>query len=154
MIADGFKFHDPGILIDGELELILFDKIPGNPKINWLPAYRFKMIETARGIEMGTVELRVGYSHNIVMFGGHFAYAVSPDHRGHHYAARSCRLLFPLARAHGMQILWITCNPDNYASRKTCEALGASLVEIIDLPEDNDMYQEGERQKCRYRLEI
>jgi hypothetical protein len=27
------------------------------------------------------------------------------------------------------------------------------LVEIVDLPEDNDMYQKGERRKCRYRLE-
>ena len=30
---------------------------------------------------------------------------------------------------------------------------GAELVEIVDLPEDNDMYQKGERRKCRYLLE-
>jgi hypothetical protein len=27
-------------------------------------------------------------------------------------------------------------------------------VEIVDLPEETDMYQEGERQKCRYRLNL
>jgi len=53
-----------------------------------------------------------------------------------------------------MTEFWITCNPDNAASRRTCELAGAVLVEIVDLPEDIDMYQEGERQKCRYRLEL
>jgi tagatose 1,6-diphosphate aldolase len=62
-------------------------------------------------------------------------------------------LLLPLARSHGLMTIWITCNPDNFASRRTCELAGATLVEIVDLPEDNDMYQRGERQKCRYRLD-
>jgi tagatose 1,6-diphosphate aldolase len=53
-----------------------------------------------------------------------------------------------------MPELWITCNPENIASRRTCEAAGADFVEIVDLPSDIDMYQEGERQKCRYRLKL
>jgi predicted acetyltransferase len=52
-----------------------------------------------------------------------------------------------------LQTVWITCNPDNWASRRTCELAGAELVEIVDLPEDNDMYRKGKRRKCRYRLE-
>ncbi|MEZ4670788.1 MAG: hypothetical protein R3E39_23025 [Anaerolineae bacterium] len=63
-----------------------------------------------------------------------------------------CRLLLPLALQHGLETLWITCNPDNLASRKTCDLIGAELVEIVDLPPDTDMYREGARQKCRYRL--
>ena len=77
-----------------------------------------------------------------------------PPHRGHRYAARSVRLLLPLARAHGFTTLWITCNPDNWPSRRTCELAGGTLVEIVDLPPDNDMYLEGERQKCRYRFDL
>jgi len=45
-------------------------------------------------------------------------YSVEPAHRGHHYAARAGRLLLLLARSHGMETLWITCNPDNWASRR------------------------------------
>jgi len=86
------------------------------------------------------------------MYEGHLAYGVLPEFRGHHYAARACRLLLPLARSHGMTELWVTCNPDNWASRRTCELAGAVLVDTVDLPEDIDMYQEEERQKCRYRL--
>ena len=37
------------------------------------------------------------------------------------------RLLLPLARRHGLQTVWITCNPDNWASRRTCELAGAEL---------------------------
>jgi tagatose 1,6-diphosphate aldolase len=50
--------------------------------------------------------------------------------------------------------LWITCNPENVASRRTCEFAGAEFVEIVDLPPHVDMYREGERRKRRYRLDL
>ena len=28
------------------------------------------------------------------------------------------------------------------------------LIEIIELPPDNHQYQEGDRQKCRYRFDL
>ena len=58
------------------------------------------------------------------------------------------------AKQHGINPVWITCNPDNWASRRTCELAGARLIEIVDLPEHTDMYQKGERQKCRYRIDL
>ena len=33
----------------------------------------------------------------------------------------------------------ITCNPGNYASRKTCEYAGGEFLWITELPENNDM---------------
>jgi len=36
---------------------------------------------------------------------------------------------------------WITCNPDNLASRRTCERLGAIFVDTLG-------------SKCRYRLDL
>jgi predicted acetyltransferase len=149
-----FEFHDPGQLIDDDLELILVEKYPGDPTIGYVPAYRFKMALAGQDKQIGNIELRVGNTEHIVMYGGHIAYGVDPKYRGHRYAARGGRLLLPLARSHGFKTLWITCNPDNIASRRTCEILGAELVEIVDLPKDTDMYQEGERQKCRYRLDL
>ena len=151
-----FQFHDPGILADHDLELVLTDKYPGDPAINYVPTYKFKMKIVGQRHEkwIGRIELRIGNTDNIVIYGGHIGYGVDPDHRGNHYAARACRLLLPLARSHGLDAIWITCNPSNAASRRTCELVGAKLVEIIDLPEDIDMYREGERKKCRYRIDL
>ena len=76
------------------------------------------------------------------------------NYRGHHYAGKICLLLFELAKGHGMKYLYITCNPDNYASRKTCEYAGCILESIIDLTTDNNMYLEGEMQKCIYLFNL
>ena len=149
-----FAFLAPGVLSDGELELVLAARYPGDTASGRVPAYRFDMILVGSGTEVGHIDLRVGDTQRIAAYAGHIGYGVDPAHRGHRYAARACRLLLGLARRHGMQTLWITCNPDNAASRRTCEILGARLVEIVDLPEDSDMFQRGERQKCRYRLDL
>ena len=154
-----FEFYDPGQLADGDLMLVLYEKYPGDARRGYVPVYRFRMMRVdsrraGQPHEVGRIELRVSNIDHIVMYAGHIGYRVLPLYRGHHYAARSCTLLLPLARRHYLDPLWITCNPDNYASRRTCELAGATLVEIVDLPEDTDMYQMGERQKCRYRLDL
>jgi tagatose 1,6-diphosphate aldolase len=102
--------------------------------------------------QVGRISLRIGDTDHLRLYAGHIGYAVERRHRGNHYAERSCRLLLPLARAHGMRELWITCNPDNHASRRTLERLGAELVEIVEVPPQNPLYQRGERQKCRFRV--
>lgn len=102
----------------------------------------------------GSIGLRLGRTPSIEMYFGHLGYHVLPPARGHHFAQRACRLLFPLARAHGYFTLWITCNPDNLASRRTCEHLGATLVDTVAVPHDNPLYQQGDRQKCRYRIDL
>lgn len=149
-----FEFQDPGELGDGDLHLVLTEKCPADPARNRVPAYKFKMTHTGQDGAIGYIDLRIGNIEHLVMYGGHMGYRVEAEHRGHYYAARSVRLLLPLARQHGLETLWITCNPDNIASRRTCELVEARLVEIVDLPENTDMYQEGERQKCRYRLDL
>ena len=145
------KFQEPGRLVDHDLTLILTEKRPGNPVLDYAPAYRFKMMLTGQNIEMGAIDLRISNSHHILMYAGHIGYSVYHAYRGHHYAARSVLLLLPLAQSHDLNPLWITCNPDNYASRRSCELAGFELIEIVDLPPNTDMYLEGERQKCRYR---
>jgi tagatose 1,6-diphosphate aldolase len=102
----------------------------------------------------GGIGLRIGKTHEIEMYYGHFGYHVYPPARGRHYAERSCRLLFPLARQHGMTRIWITCNPDNTPSRRTCERLGATLTSIVAVPEHDPLFARGDREKCRYRIDL
>ena len=147
-----FKFIDPGPLVDDELELVLVETTPGDPIAEMLPYYKFDM--QADGRKAGYIRLRIGNTHNIMMYGGHIGYGVEPEFRGNHYAERACRLILQIGKAHGLDTIWITTNPDNIPSRRTIERLGARLVEIVPLPEDNDQYRGGDREKCRYRLDI
>lgn len=103
---------------------------------------------------MGDCDLRIGHNHRILMYAGHIGYTVEPQYRGRRYAARAVALLVRLAQKHEMSTLWITCDPDNIASRRTCELVGAEFVEIVDVPSNDIIYREGSRQKCRYRLDL
>lgn len=102
----------------------------------------------------GGIGFRIGSNRKIEMYYGHFGYHVYPPARGRHYAERAVRLLLPLARMHELKTLWITCNPDNLGSRRTCERLGATLISIVPVPEDDTLYTRGDREKCRYRLDL
>ncbi|MCL2639636.1 MAG: GNAT family N-acetyltransferase [Phycisphaerales bacterium] len=102
----------------------------------------------------GSISLRLGHSTDLDNYLGHIGYHVFPPAQGHHYAQRACQMLLPLARAHGQKTLWITCNPGNLPSRRTIERIGGRLVNIVSLPPDNPLYSQGDRQKCRYRLEL
>ncbi len=149
-----FPFYEPGKLIDGDLELVVNGLDDENPALGLVAQYRFNMRRVGTNEHLGGISLRLSSIPYIVLYAGHIGYGVEAEHRGHHYAARSCRLLMPLAKLHDLNPLWITCNPDNYASRRTCELAGGRLIEIVDLPPDSDMFMEGERKKCRYRFDL
>ena len=150
----GFKFLDPGKLDDGELELVLFRKLAGKLMYQDVPTYRFVMRRVGKSGDVGRIDLRVGNTERIVMYLGHIGYRVNHQYRGNRYAARATSLLLPLARRHGLEKLWITCDPDNLASRRTCELVGGKLKEIVDVPENTDTFRAGERRKCRYLLDL
>ena len=103
---------------------------------------------------MGSLRLRVGDADTVLKYPCHVGYDVKPEFRGHRYASRSVRLIVPFARAHALTRLWISCDPDNVASRKTCERAGAKLCDILDVPEDHDMYAKGFRAVCRYSIDL
>lgn len=129
---------------------------PGNEMLAVPPTYHFWMrLHPGFGPPIpiaGTISFRVSNTDHIRLYSGHIGYGVFPPARGCSYAQRAVQLIQPLAKAHGMDHLWITCNPDNLASRRTCEKLGAKFVEIIDIPAHNSLYLKGERHKCRYQL--
>jgi tagatose 1,6-diphosphate aldolase len=138
-------------LRDCDLELQLVRRSAADARRSWAPAYHFEM-RLPTGDIAGWIDLRVGDADEVALYNGHIGYTVRPAYRGRRYAARACRLLFDLARLHGFAELWITCNPDNGASRRTCELAGGEYIETVDLPPENDLFRRGDRQKCRYRF--
>lgn len=144
--------QNPGALSDGEITLIVSAMTPGNPEQGWAPAYHFKVYRNGNTREAGQVALRVGWSKNLLLYGGHIGYTIEPEFRGRHYAEKAVRLMLPLAWKHGLPEVWITCNPDNYASIRTIERLGFTFKENVPLPSNTDMAKRGELSKNRYFL--
>ena len=148
-----FEFLQVELPPDRDLRLILSERVPLERSPWGVPAYTFHM-QSPQDEYLGRIRLRVGWNDNIVRYAGQIGYAVEPSHRGHRYAERACRLLVPLAKQHGMTSLWITCQPDNAASRRTLERLGAACTGIIDVPPEYPLDAGAERKKLCFRLSL
>ncbi len=146
-------FLDVSFLRSDELRLTLDHTAEADPVKGWVPAYHLHIC-LPDGTRIGRCDLRIGHNRKLY-FGGNIGYTVFPDWRGHHYAEKACRLLFTLAKKHGLGYLIITCRPNNPASRRTCERLGGELLEIAELPADNDMrLKDGYTHVCVFRYEL
>lgn len=143
-------FLNTDFLTDEEIKLVLEKTVDANPEKNWVPAYHFAICDH-NGTKLGTCDLRIGHNDGLY-YGGNIGYRIEEQYRGHHYAGKACILLFELARKHNLGYVIITCNPDNHASRKTCEYAGGKLLEIAELPEGNDMRENGEYEKCIFKF--
>ena len=153
MKQPAFEFFPFDTIRGEEIDLLIERKVPGNVAENYVPAYWYAINLSGTILTIGTIDRSrcpgwLGYQDRA------FGYAIDKKYRGNHYAAKACHLLKQVALAHGMHEIIITCNPDNIASNKTCIRLGAELLEVVDLPIDNDMYLEGEFQKCIYKWRI
>ena len=148
------NFLEPGDLRDGDLKLVCTKLGEPDEEKGLVPWYEFSMKHVHSGEELGIITLRLGQTPHLVLYGGQIGYKVERPFRGHRFASRSIRLLLPLAKAHELNPLWITCSPDNLASRRTCELAGGVLEEIAQLPEGIDLYERGEREVCRFRFDL
>jgi predicted acetyltransferase len=143
---------DFGPLEDGDLALRLTGF--GPHAVHRVPTYHFLMVHSVTGEELGGINLRVSSTPHIERYAGQIGFSVHPAHRGHRYAARSVRLLIPVARRLEFDALWITCDPENVSSRRSLELAGAHLIETVDVPEQCIIHQSGHPKKCRYLLKI
>jgi len=146
-IAAGF-----GELRDDELVLELIGLEPH--AVHKVPTYFFRMVHAESKEELGGINLRTETTSHIEFYAGHVGFGVHAAHRGHRYAARAVKLLLPVAVRLGLDPLWITCDPDNVASRRSCELAGAQFVEIVEVPANCIIHRSGHKQKCRYRIEV
>ena len=143
------ELFDPGILRDGELELALMEARQAVPEEGRVPEYKFEMRHES-GAKAGSLGFRINLTEQLASYGGHIGYDVEPEYRGANFAARSCRLLFPLAARHGIQELLITCAPDNIASRRTIEKIGGKLTRIAKATTEEGI----ERDTCYYLVQV
>ena len=149
---DPILCDDVAGLSDGEICLRLIASTPAVLEKDFFPAYKFNIC-LFDGAPIGRCDLRFGHNAKTYI-GGNIGYSVDEAYRGHHYAAKACRLLFGLAKRHGFDHLFITCDPENAPSYKTCEAVGGKLLEIAAVPEDDELYERGMRKVCVFRFDL
>lgn len=144
-----FDFKDVKVLTDGEIDLKIREKLPGNEPKQLVPTYKFNITKHNSEEVIGTISLRIGYNEQIE-YEGNIGYTIFSGHRGKYYSAKACNLLKELALAHEMDKLIIACNPNNIAAIKTCEKIKATHTGILDIPNYVYMYKKGERQCVKY----
>ena len=139
----------PESLSFGDVSLRFDHIVPGDPSRDFVPYYHFRIL-TADGTDAGHINLRVGDTEHVRICAGHVGFGIDEEFRGHGYAGQACRALAPFIREiYGT--VTITCNPDNIASQRTIEGLGAAFVDQVAVPEHDPGYARGARIKKRYR---
>jgi tagatose 1,6-diphosphate aldolase len=119
-----------------------------------VPTYYFAILSTLTTDPIGSINFRNATSHHIDFYAGHVGYSVDANWRGRQYAARAVRVLLRFVRRLEFETLWITCDPDNVASRRTAELAGATFAGIVDVPAHCVISRVGHPRKCRYRIDL
>ncbi len=145
-------FYDVDDLRSDEIVLKLTKTCEAQPEKRWLPAYYFDIC-LLNGTPIGKCDLRIGHNEKTYI-GGNIGYGIDEPYRGHHFAAKACRLLFHQAKKHRLDYLIITCDPKNTASSRTCEIAGGKFIKIEAIPQDNELYAEGKREVKIFRFDI
>jgi len=140
-----------GELSHGGVVLHLEKIVPGDPVRGFVPYYHFRVL-APEGTDVGHINFRVGDTQHVCFCAGHVGFEIQEAHRGHGYALRACRAIAPFVASVYHEVT-ITCDPDNHASRRTIERLGACFIDEVVVPPNDFHYQRGSRFKRRYRWE-
>lgn len=133
-----FQFLKFNNLKDDEIKLVLKSQDLPDYKKEISPRYGFSIIHIKDNEDIGVIYFAVDKTRRQYLR-GHLSYGVSPNYSGHNYAMKACKLIKQVALAHGFKRLFIGTKYDNIASRKTIEKLGAKLITINDVPDDEIM---------------
>jgi RimJ/RimL family protein N-acetyltransferase len=127
---------------------LLFSTIlPGDAVRGFSPSYHFRI--TTGGVDVGHINLRVGDTAHVTGCAGHIGFEIAAAFRGRRYALSACHALAPFARSLRDEVT-ITCDPENAASRRTIELLGAKFLDEVSVPPHDPHYARGSTRKLRF----
>jgi tagatose 1,6-diphosphate aldolase len=121
---------------------------PSDAPRGLVPFYHFRII-TPDNQDAGHINFKVGDTDHVRLCVGHIGFAVNEAFRGRGLAYQACRAIAPFVRSIYTTAI-ITADPDNHASIRTIERLGASFVDEVPVPKHDPQYQRGSRRKKRY----
>ncbi len=145
-----FEFmNDFDILSNDEVTLKICQKYPGDDEL--LPFYYYDIF--VGDTVVGKISIRIGNNYHSY-YNGNIGYEIDKEYRGNNYSYKACKLVFQVAKAHGMNELILACDESNIASYKTIEKLGAELIETVKPPKDYFAYRENMEKQRIYKLHI
>ena len=118
---------------------------------NDVKTYYYEIVLKKTREVVGLIDLRVGMNEELYYY-GNMGYSIFIPFRGHHYALKAGKLLLSIAKEFEMEKIIITCNPDNVASYKTIEGLGAKLKGIEEVPIGHPLRLQGDPKKCIFEI--
>jgi demethylmenaquinone methyltransferase/2-methoxy-6-polyprenyl-1,4-benzoquinol methylase len=139
----------PDNLSFGEVRLRFVRLVPSDPTRNFVPFYHFRIL-VSDGSDVGYVNFRIGDTEHVRVCAGDIGFEILEPFRGRGYALQACRAIAPFVRSF-YDAVTITCDPDNHASLRIIERLGASFTDEVPVPPHDPQYQRGSRSKRRYR---
>lgn len=145
-------FYDTDDLKNDEIYLALVNTFEADTVRKWVPAYQFDIC-LLNGEKIGFCNFRVDNTE-LTKYCGNIGYGIDEKYRGNYYSLKASKLLLNLAKKHNLNYVTINCEPHNLASNKICKALNAEFIELVDIPEDHEMYQEGKRQMNIYKITL
>jgi len=138
-------------LRSGPVSLRYERTVPGDSSKGLVPAFRFDVLDED-GAAVGHVSLNVGSTRHVVLTAGHVGYEILPERRGSSYSYHACLALAPLVWRYCNPAI-LTVDPDNAASIRVIEKLGAKFLEEAEVPVDDPAYEGGARRRRRYMWE-
>jgi tagatose 1,6-diphosphate aldolase len=139
----------PENLSFGAVHLRFTRKGPGDEKRGFVPFYHFAILNP-EGLEAGHIHFRIGDTNHVLRCAGHIGYEILEPFRGRGFALQACQAIAPFVRSVYETVI-ITADPDNFASLRTIEKLGASYLDEVDVAPDEPAYLSGSRRKKRFR---
>lgn len=140
---NSLELHHSGVT------LLLSAVLPADYAKAYCPTHSFDILVDSRTV--GHLRFRIGQSKQILFYSGQLAYGIHEEHRGNRYATKALRAVLPHCLEYFPEI-YITCDPDNVASRKTIEAVNHRFLGEVEVPRNNPMYRQGHRKMRRYAL--
>lgn len=139
----------PETLSSGDVTLEFVKVVAGEPLREVVPYYHFRIL-IADGTEVGHINFRVGDTGHVRNSAGHVGFGILETFRGHRFAYQACRAIAPFVGSIYETVI-MTCDPDNQASIRTIERLGAKFIDVVPVPPHDPQYQRGSRFKRRYQ---
>lgn len=140
-------------IVGDDIALLYNRTLSASEGLDGVPAYLFDIV-FHDGTRIGQIDLRLKNTPFLDQYGGQVGYGIDRPFRGRGFAASACQLLVQVALLEGFRQLWITCNPDNIASIRTCEKIGARFVDQVQVPVGSELWRRGDREKLRFLWDL